>query len=271
VSLRISDDEHDRPVDLTALAEDDRLLDQLGRGERPDSADGHDVNVLLSDWRASLPAPDPADDRLLAASVAALRRPHRAARRTLVVAASALVALGGMTAAAENAGPGSLLWPITQLVYGDLAESRTVAQDASDTVAAARVAIGSGDYDRAARLLAQAATLTDRIAEPEVAADLRTRIATTRDLLPTPTEPLPDTVSSVPPAPSAEPPAELSVAPPADPPPDTSTEPPTQGKPPSSEPTHPTEPPGLLPSLPVEPPDPADPTKPSVPRRPPLN
>jgi len=244
MTLRISDDDHGRPVDLTTLAEDDRLLDQLGRGERPDGCD--DVDALLSDWRARMPAPDPADDRLLAASVAAIRRPvTRWSRRSVVVATTALVAFGGLTAAAEHAGPDSPLWPITQLVYGDLADSRTSARDAGDTVADARIAIDSGAYDRASRLLDHAATLTDRVDEPGVADELRTRIATLRGLIPTVTDPLPATppVPAVPGTPSATLP------------PTPTTNPPPSASDPVDVPDLPTTPPALLPPLPIDLPD----------------
>jgi hypothetical protein len=231
MTLRISDDDHGRPVDITTLAEDDRLLDQLGRGERPDGSDA--VEALLSDWRATLPEPDPADDLL-----AAIRRPSPAARWSLAAAAAALIAFGGLTAAAQHAGPGSPLWPITRLVYGDTAESRTAAQDATDAVAEARVAIGNGEYDRAARLLAHATTQTDRIDDPKVAAELRTEIATVRGLIPTAANPL----AATPPAPGAAPSSEPPAAPTTD------TRPPA-----ASEVPDPAQPPALLPPLPTTP------------------
>jgi hypothetical protein len=231
VTPRVSDDDHGRPVDITTLTEDDRLLDQLGRGERPDGSDA--VEALLSDWRATLPEPDPTNDPL-----AAGRRPGPAARWSLVAAGTALIAFGGVTAAAEHAGPGSPLWPITRLVYGDAAESRTAAQDVTDAVAEARVAIGNGEFDRAARLLAHAATRADRIDDPKVAAELRTRIATVRGLIPTAANPL----AATPPAPGAAPSAEQPAAPTTD------THPPAAGEVPD-----PTEPPALLPPLPATP------------------
>jgi hypothetical protein len=79
------------PMDIGRLAEDDLLFDRLGRGTEP--AGRGDVVATLSEWRAALPDAGPPDDQLVAAAMAAVRRPRRTARwarRSLVLAIAAL-------------------------------------------------------------------------------------------------------------------------------------------------------------------------------------
>lgn len=179
----------DRP-DLTTLSDDDRLLDRLGHGER---AEG-DVEELLAGWRAGLPAAARTDPRLLAACTAAVtgkqrrRTPRRGrtARASLTAAAVALIAGGTVTVAAAHADPDSPLWPVTRVVYGDLAESRVARDGASNAVSEARAEAGQGHYPEAERLLDVADSLVAKVHEPADAQRLRQDIATVRGLLPKP-------------------------------------------------------------------------------------
>ncbi len=180
-----SDGEHGAPMDLTTLHEDDLLLDQLGRGEEP--MNGGTVAATLSQWRAALPEAGPPDDRLLAAAVAAVRRARPTGRwvRGSTIAATALVlAFGAVTAAAEHAGPGSPLWPVTQLLFHDQAEARSAVDAAALTIAEARAAIDDGRFGQAARLLDDAAVLVERIDDRATAQRLSAEIAALRARLP---------------------------------------------------------------------------------------
>ncbi len=158
-------------IDLTTLAEDDQLLDALGRGETPNRDDA--VAALLGDWRAALPETCPVEE--------GPGRPRRRRGRLVVAAAVALVAAGGgVSAAAEHADPDSPLWPVTRLLYSDLADSRAAGHAADETVTVAVEATENGHYDQATELLDQATTLVAQVAEPEAAQQLRNRIATVR-------------------------------------------------------------------------------------------
>ncbi len=168
--------------DLRTLRDDDDLLDRLGHGE---PADGDDVAAMLAGWRRSLPVAGRPDDELIAAVTRRTARPRRRlARATLGVAASVALVGGGVTVAAAQAGPDSPLWPVTRLVYGDLAESRAALDDATRAVSDARTAAGQGRYPDALRLLATAAALADKVDEPAAERRLRHDIAAVRGMLP---------------------------------------------------------------------------------------
>ena len=59
--------------DLRTQHHDDRLLDQLGRGEQVQPRD--DVDAMLAAWRQELPVAGPPDPRLVAAVTAPRIRP----------------------------------------------------------------------------------------------------------------------------------------------------------------------------------------------------
>jgi hypothetical protein len=130
------------------------------------------------------------DDELLAAALAALHPPRasRLARRSAILSVAAVIALGSVAAAAEQAGPHSPLWPLTQLLFHDHAEVRTAADAAADSVSAARVSIDGGRYDQASRLLDDATASVERIGEGADADRLREEIAALRALIPADTE-----------------------------------------------------------------------------------
>ncbi|MFI7673857.1 hypothetical protein [Actinophytocola sp. NPDC049390] len=183
-----------RVPDLVELAEDDLLLDRLGRGEQP--AEQDELVATLSEWRAALPSADPPGDELVAAAVSAGRRARRTrrwARGSLVVATAGLLTFGGLTAAAHSAGPGSPLWPFTTWLYPDLAQSRAAVDAAGRAVADARAAIDAGRDESASRLLAQASTLAGQVDDPVARDRLRDEIAALRaELAPPPDTRLPD-------------------------------------------------------------------------------
>ena len=100
------------------------------------------------------------------------------------MAASVVIVCGGVTVAAANARPDSPLWPVTRFVYGNLADSRVALDDADRAVADARTAATAGRFPEAARLLASADRLADKVTEPQAAQRLRRDIAEVRGLLP---------------------------------------------------------------------------------------
>jgi hypothetical protein len=178
--------------DLRTVREDDRLLDRLGRGEpvrgpvrgsSRGSARGDDVEAMLAAWRRSLPVARPADPRLLAAITRKPVPKRRLSRTSIGIAASFLLIGGGVTSAAAFAQPDSPLWPVTRFVYGDLADSRQALATATQVLAEARIAAEQGRYDEAARLLATAEALADKV-DSGAADRLREEIAGLRDRLP---------------------------------------------------------------------------------------
>jgi hypothetical protein len=164
--------------------EDDELLDRLGRGE---PVEGGEVERMLWQWRASMPSAGAADDRLLDAVTTAIARPAGLHRRLRKAAASAAVLAvlggGGLTAAAAQAKPDSPLWPVTELVFGGIAESRVAAQRADGALRDARTAVEQGRLPEATRLLAHADQLADKVHEPTAADRIRDDVAAIRERL----------------------------------------------------------------------------------------
>ncbi len=168
--------------DPRIVRRDDRLLDRVGRGA---PADGDEAEAMLAAWRQTLPVPGPPGDTLLAAVTAPPARPkRRVARTSLGIAASVALVTGGITVAAAYAGPSSPLWPVTRFVYSGAAESRLALDSADQAVSDARTAARQRRFPEAARLLATADRLADKVTEPGPEHQLRTDIAGVRDLLP---------------------------------------------------------------------------------------
>ena len=169
--------------DLRTIRRDDQMLDRLGRGE---PAGDDDVEAMLSAWRSTLPTDCPADPRLLAAIAPepAPKKKRRLARASVGVAASFALVGGGVTVAAAYADPDSPLWPVTRFMYGGLADSRQALEGASQAVTDAKVAADQRRYPEAARLLAAADALADKVDEPADERRLRDAIAGIRKMLP---------------------------------------------------------------------------------------
>ncbi|GAA1410354.1 hypothetical protein [Catellatospora coxensis] len=88
-------------------------------------------------------------------------RPARGGRvrpgRMLLAAALLAAALGGGVVLGAGAGqPGTPLWPVTQLVYAERADSRVAARDTAELLARAELALREQPYGDAETLLRQA-------------------------------------------------------------------------------------------------------------------
>ncbi len=132
------------PLELAAVQRDDVLLDRLAVGLDPfDAAD--ETAVLLRGWRADVlrdiepGAPEePAPVRASAS--------RRSARPVVVAAVlAALFSLGGVAAAATQASPGSVLWPVTKLVAHGHALSVQARADVRDALRQAQQQSAAGD------------------------------------------------------------------------------------------------------------------------------
>src|SRR5256885_1311242 len=144
--------------------------------------------ALAGAWRADLgdepTGESPAEEEL--AEVIPITRARRRRSVRLGVAAAVLaVVAGGTGVAAAQAGPGSPLWPITQVVNPD----RVALLDAESAIADARKAASQGRTTDAQRLVDRAASLVSKVRDPRDAARLRTELDDVRHLLGTVTAP----------------------------------------------------------------------------------
>lgn len=185
----------ERFPDIHAVVIDDYLLDRLavGSGRRDNAVEG-----ALHQWRDQLllDLPPVPSDRELRAMVRGrrrfrrgdgYRRPEGSAGRSwhavTGIAASIVLLLAGTTAiGARAAQPGDLLWPVTQALWGDRADSVLAHRAAAQALDDARSALGTGDLAGARMALAQAAAVLPMIAmtdgREKVAADLQSLTAT---------------------------------------------------------------------------------------------
>lgn len=185
--------EHDSANDA------DLLLTAIAAGDP--APEGDDLAVLLAAWHADivaepLPTLRPATQPVLVPPAAArVPFPRRLFRRTsapastdgtqagpdntrpgrrrlsrpaIVAAAAAVLAFGGLTVASAAAQPGTPLWPITRVIFGDTAKTRLAEQEALKLLDQARAAISSGDKAKAAELVEAARVHIGQITDPGV-------------------------------------------------------------------------------------------------------
>jgi len=174
-------------VSVAQIAADDRLLDALGRGEAPEVDLATDpAAAMLAAWQADLdgdgawmdtwddepetaPLPLPAGDP---------RRKRRLVQAILGAAAAAVVAVG-LGVSAHQAQPGSVLWPVSKVVYPQRAEVKA----AEKAIADARAAAADGRPGEALALLTTAEEHIARIDDLATAARLRAEVAELRRTL----------------------------------------------------------------------------------------
>jgi hypothetical protein len=209
----------DAAVDLSTIARDDVLLTALGRDEP--MPDGDEIAALLAAWRNDLRLDELSLDQessvpeSLPDSVPDLstrRRGWSRQTRGLIAAAAAVVLLtAGVTVAAGDAGPGSPLWPITTIVYGERADSLIAQQDTERGIQQARDAIAEARYTEAGQLLDAATARAADVRDQSVVRRLLDQIAAVRGLLPGGIGLLPTAAPTAPP--SAQPTAPGQTAP----------------------------------------------------------
>jgi Anti-sigma-D factor RsdA to sigma factor binding region len=163
---------------MTLEHDDDVLLDALAAGSP--APQGDQLASLLAAWRADLDTPPlPAvrtatesDDLVAPLPIPAQRRhpfhrPRRLSRPLTVALAAAVLVFGGLTVASANAQPGTPLWPITRIFFGDAATSRLAEQEAQRLLDQAHAAAAAGDRLRAARLVESARVQIGQITDSE--------------------------------------------------------------------------------------------------------
>lgn len=153
------------PLELAAVQRDDVLLDRLGRREYVGES-GSLVTTLLAGWRTdisdgaeSLPKEAAEDTRVVSSAG------RRAARPVVAgfVAAAVLLSASGVAAAAARATPGSVLWPVTQVVAPSHAHSVVAREHVLRSLAVARKQASQGDKAAARATLADAVSRVDEV------------------------------------------------------------------------------------------------------------
>ncbi|MGN9910339.1 anti-sigma-D factor RsdA [Phytohabitans sp. LJ34] len=235
----------EQPVSVAQIAADDRLLDALGRGEPVDDDLATDpAAAMLAAWRADLDADEVFLDEPVSAPPLPAGDPRRKRRlvQAILGAAAAAVFAVGLAITAHQAQPGSVLWPVSKVVYPQRAEVKA----AEKAIADAREALAEGRPADARSLLATAAEHIARIDDRDTAARLRAEVDALLSTLnaatappPAATTPAPGT-STPPPSPRTSPPGSSGGTKPA---------PPPEGGDPAPEPS--TSSGGLLPDLPL--------------------
>ncbi|WP_433124074.1 anti-sigma-D factor RsdA [Micromonospora sp. CA-240977] len=240
------------PTPPDPVEQADQLLDAIGRGERPPAGHPHDdaVIALLADWHADVvgrseefeaagePAAPAAVPRAAQPDVATVahrpapsrppwtgrrRRPftdapagvarRRGRRPAYAAAALALVTVvGGLWFGALRAEPGGLLWPVTELVYAERAQSVVAEREVGRMLEQARQDLADGRHDEARRQLERAEGLLSAMGADTTAVRLRREVEELRLLLPPapaaePSSPAGDIATGATPVPSVTEPA----------------------------------------------------------------
>ncbi|MEU7924546.1 anti-sigma-D factor RsdA [Micromonospora sp. NPDC049107] len=240
------------PTPPDPIVQADQLLEAISRGERPPPGHPDDdaVIALLADWHADVvrrseefeataepaaPAAAPRaaqPDVVTVAHRPASSRPpwtgrrrrsrtgaptgvarRRGRRPTYAAAALALVTVvGGLWFGAGRAEPGGLLWPVTELVYAERAQSMVAEREVGRMLEQARQDLADGRHDDARRQLERAEGLLSTMGADTTAVRLRREVEELRLLLPPapaaePSSPAGDIATSATPVPSRTGPA----------------------------------------------------------------
>jgi hypothetical protein len=189
-------DEAGGTVDLAAVIGDDALLDALGRhrraaqsspgstpvaaslaggkidGPRPTPLSPHPAEPELTDlfatWRAAIDADPVPEPPSVDSVVLALRQQsrRRSLRPMLGVAVAICALLVGSTAiGSRTARPGDMLWPVTQVLWSDRADSVVAGDTTRVALGQARMALDAGLTGEARSALVVASTVLPRVAE----------------------------------------------------------------------------------------------------------
>jgi len=156
------------PLELTGIQRDDELLDRLGQGQGQgglgDVGDVGDVAVIMRAWRADilrdiggdeapvLAAPAPAPPAAPLRGRIAGGHPRF---RPVACAAALAIVFGsvGVGAAAGQASPDSVLFPLTKVVAGQHADSVLAREEVRTALELAQRQAASGDMGAARKTL----------------------------------------------------------------------------------------------------------------------
>ncbi len=184
-------------VDLADVVSDDVLLDVIGAHRAPTPADappeptdvfvhawprartaeaisarlpsdlGDPLSELFVTWREQLtaqPLPAPPSAESVAAGVATAARARRTGRPVIGIAAAICALLIGSAAVgARAAHPGDMLFPVTQVLWSDRADSMVAGKTAREALTNARSAIDAGMTEKAKSDLRVASTVIPKV------------------------------------------------------------------------------------------------------------
>ena len=151
--------------------------DPLGQ-HIPEVSPDAQVLALLQAWRGgidSVPLPAPPDAEVAASILRSTPPRHRSVRPVIAVAAAIAGLLIGSTAiGARSATPDdTLLWPVTQLLWGDRVDEVKASIDARQGIDEASEAIEAGYPDQAEAALDHVTVVITRVADPSESATLK--------------------------------------------------------------------------------------------------
>ncbi len=136
------------------------------------------VTALLRAWREEIdavPLP-PAPDAQVAAAVIRSAPPRRRSVRPMIAVAAAIAGLllGSTAIGARSAGPeDTLLWPVTQLLWGDRAEQVLASIDARRGIDKADEAIEAGHPDAAEAALEHVTVVITKVTDSRESSTLK--------------------------------------------------------------------------------------------------
>ena len=167
------------PADLAAVQADDALLDALrGPNPSPEGSDARLTQVLMA-WRDEVdtePVIQLVDTDTALAVVARARRPEPRRGGVLVPFAAAAavlaIALSGVGVGARAAEPGDRLWPLTKVLYTDVAESKEAAVTAQARLKQVSDLLAQGRVNEALIVLEQVPDELAAVAPDEGRAEL---------------------------------------------------------------------------------------------------
>jgi hypothetical protein len=176
------DDFADEPLDLVAVQADDELISALAAGMTVSAPGRHGydaddkVVAMLAAWKAEVddePIPQLVDlDTAVAAieSGSASNRPSSRRRHLIPLAGAAALlvfSIAGVSIGAQNADPGDALFPVTQVLYQDAANSKVAKAEVQDRIQQVNAKLASGDTAGAQQDLAALAPLMQQIRPEE--------------------------------------------------------------------------------------------------------
>jgi hypothetical protein len=176
--------------DLSLIAADDQLLDSIAAGKTdfgdlfgasPQFTSGYDGAVysaylggpiapLLANWRSEVVDPPlrllPPLEVPKRTMYGPVSGPPRRSLRPILGVATAICALllGSAAVGAHSAAPGDALWPLTQVLYAEHADSVQARLAASSSMSSARAALSSGNAIKASVALTAASDEVQRVA-----------------------------------------------------------------------------------------------------------
>ncbi|GAA4548141.1 anti-sigma-D factor RsdA [Pseudonocardia xishanensis] len=179
---RVEEDEYaDEPLDLVAVQADDELINALSAGMTVSAPGRHGydaddkVVAMLAAWKAEVdaePLPQLLDlDTAVAAVESGSPRKVSNRRRHLIPLAGAaallVFSIAGVSIGAQGADPGDALFPVTQVLYKDAANSKVAAAEVKSKIQQVNAKLASGDAAGAQQDLAALAPLLEQVRPEE--------------------------------------------------------------------------------------------------------